>query len=79
MGCERLSPLSFEQPLYISWSAFFGLGNFSRLGSRGPEFKTQPGHIIFVEIVHENISTAICPLLLIQEGYLSVSGESIFT
>ena len=33
----------------------------------------------FMEIVHETISAAILPLLLIQEGQLSVTGERMFT
>ena len=36
----------------------------------GRKFKPQQGHITFVEIDHEIISTAILPLL-IQEGQLS--------
>ena len=39
----------------------------------------QPVHINFVEIDHEMISTAIIPFLLIQEGLLSVYGQSMCT
>ena len=36
-----------------------------------------PNHITFMEIGHEIISTVIGPHLLIQEGQLSVTGESM--
>ena len=32
------------------------------------ELKPKPGHITFMEIEHEIISTAILPLSLVQEG-----------
>ena len=39
----------------------------------------QLGHIIFVKIDHEIISTVVVTLPVIQEGQLSVTGESICT
>ena len=39
--------------------------------------KLQPGHVPFVQIDHEIFSTVLLPLPLIQEGQLSVTGESI--
>ena len=47
--------------------------------SRGHKFESQPGPITFVEIDHGSISRVILPLPLIQEGHLSVTGESICT
>ena len=41
--------------------------------SRGLEFELQPGHQTFLEVEHETISTAILPLMLIQEELLSVT------
>ena len=38
---------------------------------------SQPGHLTSVEIDHEIISMAIQSLPLIQEGQLSVTGESM--
>ena len=38
-----------------------------------------PGHISFIEINHEIISTAIFPLPLIQKGQLSVTGKRMYT
>ena len=46
---------------------------------RSPELESQLGLIIFMEIEHEIISTAILTLLRIQEGQLSVTDESICT
>ena len=37
-----------------------------------------PSHI-FAEIDHEIISTSILPLLLVQEGLLSITSESMCT
>ena len=37
----------------------------------------QLNHITFLEIDYEIISTVILPHLLIQEGHLSVTGESM--
>ena len=47
--------------------------------SRGHKVKLQLGHITFIEIDYEIISSVILPLALIQEGQLSViaiPGES---
>ena len=41
----------------------------------GSTFKSQFGHIIFVEIDHEIISMSILPFTLILEEQLSVTGE----
>ena len=45
--------------------------------SRVCQFESQLSHITFVKIDHEIISTVILPLLLIQEGQLSVTGQSM--
>ena len=42
--------------------------------SRGSEFESKPGKITFVVTDYEIISTVILPLLLAQEGQLSVTG-----
>ena len=48
--------------------------------SSGWKFDFQLGHITFMEINHEIISTVILPiLLLIQEGQLSVTDERMCT
>ena len=47
--------------------------------SRGCKLKSQLGHITDIEIAHEIISVVILPLPLIQEGQLSVTGESMYT
>ena len=44
-----------------------------------PEFDPHVRHILSWRLGHENISTAILPLLLIQEEQLSVTGESMCT
>ena len=45
----------------------------------GPEFDPQVRHILSWRLGHENISTAILPLPLIQEEQLSVTGERMCT
>ena len=64
---------------------FEGTGRGSSIGSEfawhasGPRVRSpRPAHS-FVEICHENISTAILPLPLIQEEQLSVTGERMCT
>ena len=41
--------------------------------------ESQPGHMTFIEIDHEIISMVILPIVPIQEGHLSVTGESMGT
>ena len=56
-------------------------GRGSSIGSEfawhvsGPEFDPHVRHILSCRLGHENISTAILPLPLIQEEQLSVTGE----
>ena len=45
----------------------------------GPEFNPHVRHILSWRLGHENISTAILPLPLIQEEQLPVTGESMCT
>ena len=47
--------------------------------SRGHKFKSQLGRITFLKIDLEIISMVLLPLLLIQEGQLSVTDESMCT
>ena len=61
----------------------FGCG--SSIGSvfawhaSSPEFDPQVRHILSWRLGHENISTAVFPLPLIQEEQLSVTGERMCT
>ena len=45
----------------------------------GPEFDPHIWHILSWRLGHENVSTAILPLPLIQEEQLSVTGERMCT
>ena len=60
-------------------------GRGSSIGSEfawhasGPEFVPHVRHILSWKLGHENISTAILPLPLIQEEQLSVAGERMCT
>ena len=45
----------------------------------GPEFDLHVRHILSWRLGHENISTVILPLPLIQEEQLSVTGERMCT
>ena len=49
------------------------------LHASGPEFDPYIRHILSWRLGHENISTAILPLPLIQEEQLSVTGERMCT
>ena len=53
------------------------VGSPSDCWSRSRKFESQFGHITVVEFDHEVISVIILPFPLIQEGRLSVSGESM--
>ena len=65
--------------------SLFETGRGSSIGSEfawhasGPEFDRHVRHILSWRLGHENISTAILPLPLIQEGQLSVTGERMCT
>ena len=50
-------------------------GSESAWHASGPEFDPHVRHILSWRLGHENISTAILPLPLIQEEQLSVTGE----
>ena len=57
-------------------------GRGSSIGSEfasGPEFDPHVRHILSWRLGHENISTAILPLPLIQREQLSVTGERMCT
>ena len=60
-------------------------GRGSSIGSEfawhasGPEFDPHVRHILSWRLGHENISTAILPLPLIQEEQLSVTGKRMCT
>ena len=55
------------------------IGNVSAWHESGPEFDSHVRHILSWRLGHENISTAILPLPLIQEEQLSVTGERMST
>ena len=63
----------------------FHTGRGSSIGSEfawhasGPEFDPHVRHTLSWRLGHENISTAILPLPLIQEEQLSVTGERMCT
>ena len=64
---------------------FIETGRGSSIGSEfawnasGPESNSHIRHILSWRLGHENISTAILPLPLIQEEQLSVTGERMCT
>ena len=55
------------------------IGSESAWHASGPEFDPHVRHILSWRLGHENISTAILPLPLIQEEQLSVTGERMCT
>ena len=67
-----------EQPLRIRIHLNLYLNHTNHISS-GHKFKSQHGNITLMEIDHEIISAVILLLQLIQEGQLSVTGESLCT
>ena len=55
------------------------IGSMFAWHASGPEFNPHVRHILLWRLGHENISTAILPLLLIQKEQLSVTGERMCT
>ena len=55
------------------------IGNVFAWHASGPEFDPHVRHILSWRLGHENISTAILPLPLIQEEHLSVTGGRMYT
>ena len=55
------------------------IGSVFTLHASGPEFDPHVRHILSWRLGHENISTAILPLMQIQEEQLSVTGERMCT
>ena len=55
------------------------IGSVFAWHASGPEFDPHVRHILSWRLGHENISTAILPLPLIQEEQLSVTGERMCT
>ena len=55
------------------------IGSVSALHASGPKFDPHVRHILSWRLGHENISTAILPLPLIQEEHLSVTGRKMCT
>ena len=68
-----------------SFFTYASTGRGSSIGSEfawhasGPEFDPHVRRILSWRLGHENISTAILPLPLIQEEQLSVTGERMCT
>ena len=85
---RHTNPLAYIQihtsVCYYQYS-FFPTGRGSSIGSEfawhasGPEFDPRVRHILSWRLGHENISTAILPLPLIQEERLSVTDERMCT
>ena len=55
------------------------IGSMSTWHASGPEFESHVRRILSWRLGHENISTAIFPLPLIQEEQLSVNGKRMCT
>ena len=70
---------------FVFYPYWFITGRGSSIGSEfawhasGPKFSPHVRHILSWRLGHENISTAILPLPLIQEEQLSVTGERMCT
>ena len=85
--CTKVAPNSLVlEMLSILLRVYcFRTGRGSSIGSEfashasGPEFDLHVRHILSWRLGHENISTAILPLPLIQEEQLLVTGEKMCT
>ena len=74
--CLPLLALSF---LFLETGRGSSIESESAWHASGPEFDPHVRHILSWRLGHENISTAILSLLLIQEEQLSVTGERMCT
>ena len=67
--------------MLLVFSKLLSAGRHSSVGSdvpwesRGTAIDPHVRHVFLCRFGHENISTAILPLLLIQEEHLSVNGK----
>ena len=83
--CTRTWTCTVYLATNISMSYPSNTGRGSSIGSEfawhasGPEFDPHIRHILSCKLGHENISTAILPLPLVQEEQLSVTGERMCT
>ena len=65
--------------IYFETGCGSSIGSEFAWQSSGPEFNPHVLHILSWRLGHENISTAILPLPLIQEEQLSVTGKRMCT
>ena len=65
--------------IFVSTGCGSSIGSEFAWHASGPEFDPHVRHILSWRLGHENISTAILPLSLIQEEQLSVTGERMCT
>ena len=65
--------------MYKQISFIQAVEGMSGCGSRDRKFKPQLSHVQFLEIDHEIITVVMLPLLVIQEGKLSVTGKNTCT
>ena len=66
-------------PFYLIAGRGSSIGSVSAWHASGPEFDPNIRHILSWRFGHENISSAILPLPLIQEEQLAVTGERMCT
>ena len=78
---QRLAPSSSSEVIRMVKQTGRGssIGSVFAWHASGPEFDPHVRHILSWRLGHENISTAILPLPLIQEEQLSVTGERMCT
>ena len=74
----RKKIFEYNMALYSEGVQFL-IGSMFAWHARGRELDPHIRHILSWRLVHENISTSILPLLLIQEEQLSVTGERMCT
>ena len=71
--------MTFQPCLKKSAGRGSSIGSMFAWHAGGPEFDPHVRHIFSWRLGHQNISTAILPLPLIQEEQLSVTGEGMCT
>ena len=73
------SAINYTKITWIDAGRGSSIGSVFAWHARGPEYDPHVRHILSWRLGHENISTAILPLPLIQEEQLSVTGEGMCT
>ena len=77
--CLLVSTITWLVTFWRIYQVRYSIGSVSAWHASGPEFDPHVRHILLWRLGPEKISTAILPLLLIQEEQLSVTSKRLCT